>query len=192
MRGLEKLPHGKQVNIIVVSDHGQGTYLEDQPVFTLDEHVNLQDIVSIDGGSYLFLYFNKDDPDRARDIVVTVNRHWNHGTAYVPADAPAQWHIDNNPRFPDVILMPDPGFAILSNAQLKHKINPGDHGWVPEMPEMHGFFVASGPNIKPGMSLGPINNVDIYPLMTSILGLKAPEKLDGDSSKLSGILNPDG
>jgi hypothetical protein len=42
------------------------------------------------------------------------------------------------------------------------------------------------------MSLGPVNNVDVYPLMISILGLQAPEKLDGDSSKLSGILNPDG
>ena len=191
MRGLGKLPHGKQVNIIVVSDHGQGTYLEDQPVFTLDQHVDLQDIVSIDGGSYLFLYFDQNDPERARDIVATANRHWDHGTAYLPADAPAQWHIDNNPRFPDVLLMPDPGFAVLSSTQSEHKTNPGDHGWLPEMPEMHGFFIAGGPNIKSGMSLGPISNVDIYPLMVSILGLKAPEKLDGDSTKLSEILNPD-
>ena len=192
MRGLEKLPHGKRVNIILVSDHGQSPYLADQPAFILNQHVDLQDIVSIDGGSYLFLYFNKDDPDRARDIVATANRHWDHGTAYLPANAPALWHIDNNPRFPDVLLMPDPGFAVLSSAQSKNKIDPGDHGWLPEMQEMHGFFVASGPNIKQGISMGPVNNVDIYPLMIAILGLQAPEKLDGDSTKLSGILNPDG
>ncbi len=188
LRGLEKLPHAEKVNIILVSDHGQGTYLANQQAFILDEHVNLKDSIIIEGGSYLFLYLDQDDPERARDMVKTINSRWQHGRAYTPADTPEQWHVDSNPRFPDVILMPEPGYAVLSSMERAGKINAGDHGWAPEAPAMHGFFVASGPNIKPGLSLGPVNNVDIYPFMLSILGLDAPAIIDGDAGKLAPLL----
>ena len=190
LNGIEKLQHADNVNIILVSDHGQAAYLEDPQAFTLNEYVNLDDITVVEGGAYLFLHFDKDDPTRARDIVDTVNRHWNHGRAYLPADAPEQWHVDSNPRYPDVILMPETGFAVLSTAEKINKITAGDHGWAPEAPEMHGIFVAGGPNIKPGISLGPINSVDVYPLMLSILGLDAPDVIDGDICKLARIFKP--
>ncbi len=188
MRGVQSLPHGNQVNVIVVSDHGQGKYRKDQPAFILSEHVDLAGITSIEGGCYLFLHFDQDDPERARDIVSTVNNSWRHGTAYLPSETPKQWHIDDNPRYPEVLLMPDAGFAVLSSPEKAGKVNPGDHGWIPEMQEMHGFFIAAGPNIKPGISLGPINNIDIYPFMTAILGLRNPEKIDGDGNSLARVL----
>ena len=187
--GLENLPFADQVNIILLSDHGQGEYLEDQQPYLLADHVNLDDTVIIEGGSYLFLHLDRDDPGRAEGIVATVNNSWKHGHAYLPKDTPAQWHIENNPRFPDVILMPDAGYAVLSTEGKAGKINAGDHGWAPENPAMHGFFVACGPNITPGLSLGPVNNVDVYPLMLSILGLEAPEMMDGDASHLAAALN---
>ena len=189
LSGLEKLQHHDRVNIILISDHGQAAYLEDPQSFILDEYVNLNDMAIIEGGSYLFLHFDQENPARARDIVDTINSHWNHGRAYLPADTPEQWHVDSNPRFPDVILMPETGFAVLSTAEKIYKITAGDHGWAPEAPEMHGVFVASGPNIRPGVTLGPIDSVDVYPLMLSILGLDAPEKIDGDFCKLAGIFN---
>ncbi len=189
LRGLEKLQYGDQVNIILVSDHGQASYLEDPMTFMLDAHVNLKDTLIVEGGSYLFVHFYQDDPKRAQDMVEVVNRRWRHGRAYTAATAPGQWHIDSNPRFPDVILMPEPGFAVLSNEGKSRKISAGDHGWAPEAPAMHGFFVASGPNIKPGVSLGPVNNIDIYPLILSVLGLDAPRMMDGDPNKLTKLLH---
>ena len=56
------------------------------------------------------------------------------------------------------------------------------------MEQMYGFFIASGPNIKPGISLGPIRNIIIYSLMTAILGLENPEKLESDFTTLSAVL----
>ena len=190
LRGLDKLPHADRVNIILVSDHGQAGFLEDPQVFTLEDHANLNDTTIIEGGAYLFLHFDQEDPDRAKNIVKTVNSRWNHGRAYTPADTPEQWHVDSNPRFPDVILIPEVGFAVISTAENAGKITKGDHGWAPEAPAMHGFFIASGPDIKAGVSLGSINNIDIYPLMLSILGLDAPELMDGDANKLARKLNP--
>jgi len=190
--GIEQLPYADQVNIILLSDHGQGTYLENQQAYLLAEHVNLADTHIIEGGSYLFLHFEGIEPDlaskRAAGIVDTVNNTWTQGRAYLPGTTPRSWHVEDNPRFPDVILMPDAGYAVLSSGAKNHKINKGDHGWAPETPAMHGFFVACGPNIRPGASLGVVNNIDIYPLMLSILGLEAPDIMDGDSRKLADIL----
>ena len=186
--GLEKLPFAAQINIILVSDHGQGAYLENQRPYLLADHVNLDDSVIIEGGSYLFLHFDRDDPGRAEKIVATVNDSWDHGRAYLRQDTPASWHVENNPRFPDVFLIPKAGYAVLSSEEKAGKINPGDHGWAPESPDMHGFFVTCGPNIKAGLSLGAVYNIDIYPLMLSVLGLDAPEVLDGDAGNLAAAL----
>lgn len=187
--GLQKLPFAGQVNIILLSDHGQGEYLKDQQPYLLSDHVNLDGTAIIEGGSYLFLHLDGDQPGRAAEIVTTVNSSWEHGHAYLTQDTPAQWHVENNPRFPDVILMPEAGYAVLSSEGKAGKINAGDHGWAPENPAMHGFFVACGPNITPGLSLGPVNNIDVYPFMLSILGLDAPQMMDGDARHLAPALN---
>jgi predicted AlkP superfamily pyrophosphatase or phosphodiesterase len=189
LEGIGKLPFAGEINIILVSDHGQGAYIEDQQPYLLADHVDITDSVIIEGGSYLFLHLNRDDPQRAAAIVAEVNSSWQHGRAYLPGETPAQWHVDDNPRFPDVILMPDAGYAVLSTLEKVGKINAGDHGWAPENPDMHGFFIACGPNITPGLTLGTVNNIDIYPLMLSILGLDAPQTMDGDPDALSAALN---
>jgi hypothetical protein len=47
-----------------------------------------------------------------------------------------------------------------------------------------------GPDIRPGSTLEPFENVNVYPLLASILGLDAP-KVDGNLHVLSKILkNP--
>lgn len=189
LKGLEKLPFADQVNIILVSDHGQGAYLPDQQPYLLADNVDLDDVSIIEGGSYLFLHLDKDDSDRADEIAARVNSTWKHGRAYLPDDAPAQWRVGNNPRFPDVILMPDNGYAVLSDEGKAGKINAGDHGWAPENPDMHGFFIACGPEVMPGHSLGPVGTIDVYPLMLSILGLDAPAKIDGNAANLAAALN---
>jgi len=189
--GIEKLPYSEQVNIIVLSDHGQGAYLEDPQPFILGDHVNIEGTSIIEGGSYLFLHLDQDDPERASEIVETVNRLWKHGQAYLPGDTPESWFVDSNPRFPDVILMPEQGYAVLSSSQRSGKLIAGDHGWAPESPAMHGFFITRGPSIKAGVPLGPVNNIDVYPFMLSILGLEAPALIDGDANSLRGVLNSD-
>lgn len=189
--GVEKLSWAGDVNIILLSDHGQGAYVENQQPYLLAEHVALEGARIVEGGSYLFLYLEHKDPERAAAIAATVNAGWAHGHAYLSETAPAQWHVDDSPSFPDVILMPDEGYAVLSSMDKAGKINAGDHGWAPEAPAMHGFFVACGPNIRTGVRTGPVGNIDIYPLMLSILGLQGPSSIDGDAANLADILYTD-
>jgi len=189
--GIEKLPWADDVNIILLSDHGQGAYVENQQPYLLNEHVDIEGARIVEGGSYLFLYLEREDAGRAAAIAAAVNAGWAHGHAYLPGEAPAQWHVYENPSFPDVILMPDAGYAVLSGMEKVGKINAGDHGWAPEAPDMHGLFVACGPNIKTGVAPGAVRNIDVYPLMLSILGLRGPQSIDGKAANLADILYTD-
>ncbi|MGD9021085.1 MAG: ectonucleotide pyrophosphatase/phosphodiesterase [Lysobacterales bacterium] len=184
--GLEKLPHGEEVNIIVVSDHGQRGYLADAPPFVLADYVYTGHAPLVGGGSYLFIHLADEELHTAGEITATVNRHWEHGTAYTRETAPPDWHVTDNPRFPDVILAPEPGYAVIPVAGGKP--HAGDHGWAPEAGNMHGIFMAAGPNIRPGVPVGAVEMVDVYPLMLSILGLDSPGNIDGDAEALAGIL----
>jgi len=189
--GVGKLPWADAVNIILLSDHGQGAYIENRQPYLLSDHVDLAGTSIVEGGSYLFLYLEHKEPERAAAIAAKVNAGWTHGHAYLPENAPAQWHVDDNPSFPDVVLMPDEGYAVLSGMDKVGKINAGDHGWAPDAPTMHGFFVACGPNIRTGARTGPVRNIDIYPLMLSILGLRGPPSIDGEAANLADILYTD-
>jgi predicted AlkP superfamily pyrophosphatase or phosphodiesterase len=187
MDGLKQLPHGKQVNIVLVSDHGQATYLDNEPL-VLDELTSLDGITGVDGGCYLFLHQDEPDPQRAAGIRDMVNANWDHGKAYLRSDAPAAWRVSEDSSFPDVILVADVGHGILSTASMKYKAHSGDHGWAPEAEAMHGIFIASGPAFRKGLEIGPVRNIDIYPMLLNLLELSPPASMDGDPAALTDIL----
>jgi predicted AlkP superfamily pyrophosphatase or phosphodiesterase len=186
--GIETLPFAEDVYIVLVSDHGQALYREQNQVFILDQHVVLDGARLVEGGPWVFIHFDKKDDARAMEIRDTINRAWNCGRALLPGDAPESWAVNDSPRFPDIIVQADPGCAVISSSDRRNKITPGDHGWPPEMPEMRGIFMASGPGIAAGTRTGIIHVTDVYPLMMKILGLDHPGSIDGDPDRLPALL----
>ena len=66
------------------------------------------------------------------------------------------------------------------------------HGYDPrKVLEMSASFFAAGPDIVPGKTLAPFENVNLYPWMAHILGLKAPAT-DGSLDVLAGVLRDHG
>jgi alkaline phosphatase D len=55
------------------------------------------------------------------------------------------------------------------------------------MKEMHALFVAEGPDIRPGVTVPSFDNVNLYPLIAKILGLRIGP-IDGHLQVLKGIL----
>ena len=67
----------------------------------------------------------------------------------------------------------------------------GEHGYDPrEFATMQAIFYATGPNIKPATKIPSFENVNVYPFIAKILGLKLPEKLDGSEAILDPIYLP--
>ncbi len=54
---------------------------------------------------------------------------------------------------------------------------------------MHAIFLASGPRLPKGEMIGPINSVDVYPLMMEILGIPISTPIDGDPERLTRLLD---
>jgi predicted AlkP superfamily pyrophosphatase or phosphodiesterase len=188
--GIAGLPHGNRVYVLLVSDHGQAAYDGGEPPLVLDEIVSLHGVRAVEGGSYAFLYFAEDEPARTRQMRDAINAHWSCGIALLPADAPAAWQISKSRSYPDLLVQADPGCGVLSSRDMAHKMTAGDHGWPPRMPEMRGIFYATGPRIPANLQLGVANVTDVYPLMLSILGLTAPQEIDGDPERLPSLLLP--
>jgi predicted AlkP superfamily pyrophosphatase or phosphodiesterase len=191
LRGIDALPHAGEVYVLVVSDHGQAGYLEDAAPLVLSEHIQLDGMTIVEGGSYAYLHFDVPDAARARVIRDTLNAAWPHGRAWLPPEAPASWAISDSERFPDVIVQPDLGHGVISAPGKSGKLSPGDHGWAPEAEAMHGIFLARGAGISAGSRHGPVRAVDVHPLMLTILGLQAPAMTDGDPRVLGDVLAGD-
>lgn len=186
--GIEMLPFAEDVYIVLVSDHGQARYQSQKPVFVLDQHVVLDGAKLVEGGPYTYIHFDTRDDARDMEIRDTINRAWNCGRALLPEDTPESWAVSDSDRFPDIIVQADPGCAVISSLARSEKITPGDHGWPPEMKEMRGIFMASGPGIAAGTTTGIIHVTDVYPLMMKILGLVYPGPIDGNLDKLTDML----
>ncbi len=174
------------VHYVLVSDHGQARY-DDEPPFIVETVANLDGVMAVDHGSVAFLYFRHADAPRADGIRDAINAAWEYGRAYLPADAPPGWHIPADAGFADVIVQADPGYAVLSRAD-RRVTSIGDHGWAPEAPAMHGIFLAAGPRLPQGVTIGKIDAVDVYPLLLAILGLPMPGAIDGDAALLPSLL----
>ena len=186
--GLDALPHGGDVYLIVVSDHGQMEKKVDEEIFLIDSVVDTQGLAIVNHGAVAFVYIPNGPAERAVEVRDAINENWAHGRAYLPRETPEAWKVTENSRFADVIVQADPGFLVFSGAARVEKKSRGDHGWAPEAEGMHGIFLASGPGLPHGRQIDPIRAVDIYPLMMKILGLPITTSIDGDPEALVHLL----
>ncbi|HET6565791.1 MAG TPA: hypothetical protein VFG52_10295, partial [Xanthomonadales bacterium] len=163
-----------------------------QPPLVLDEHFNIDGFQLIESGTYLFMHAREADEERVIELQQAINELWDCGQAFRPGDSPPGWQVGNNPRFPDLMLVPDAGCAVASTRGSLKSLTRGDHGWAPDEPDMHGIFIAAGPGIPAGLRIPALRSVDVYPLMLRQLGLPVPTDpdsgLDSDLDLWPGVL----
>ena len=113
-------------------------------------------------------------------------------TVYRRKRFPAELHYNSNSREGDPIVVPNGPYAIRTHAPANGAVDKppgvGARGYgADDRTLMRAIFIAAGPDIRPGSTLQPFENVNVYPLVARILGLDAP-KADGDINILSKIL----
>jgi len=178
-----KLP----VDLIVLADHGMAE-VKGAPIHLDQYGLNLSWMATTVGSS---LYAkSEEDAQKAYDAL--------HGKSdkflvYRRAQVSAYLHFDSNPREGDPVVVPTGPYFITATADLTEHPPAGMHGYdATKMPEMKAIFVASGPDIRAGVTLEPFENVNVYPLIAKILGLDIANlktgPIDGKLSVLEGIL----
>ncbi|REB11583.1 hypothetical protein DVB69_00100 [Sporosarcina sp. BI001-red] len=81
----------------------------------------------------------------------------------------------------DVFLSAAPGFLMGKEAKIAAEPAQelGSHGGNPERPRLRPILYASGPDISPGELSGRITMTDIAPSLYELLGLQAPDFVEG-------------
>lgn len=188
LNGVDELPIADNVYLVVVSDHGQLEKKLDEEIFIIDEVVDLEGLQVVPHGSSAFIYFPEDDLERAAYIRDAINAEWSHGRAMLRSETPPEWHATEEAGFADIIVQAEPGYLVYTTEDRVQRRSRGDHGWTPDTEGMHATFLASGPRLPNGERIGPINSIDVYPLMMEILGLPVTTPIDGDPDVLVPLL----
>lgn len=186
--GIDRLPFAQQVYVVLVSDHGMSNLPVQSNVLILSDFVDLTGITVIGTGSYAFLYFDQDDAQRETQIRDTINGVWSEGKAWLRDEAPASWNVTTGSRYPNVIVQADAQSTVVATPDRLAQLPAALHGWDPQVQDMHGIFLASGPRLPAGVSVARASVVDVYPLMLDILEIPLQAPIDGDPMALGGLL----
>lgn len=186
--GLVKRARAKApgLNVLVVSDHGV-TGVKETIDFT--EDAEMGGCNAANEGSMTMLYC--PDPERVyRELTSAVRKYM----VYRREETPAHWHYRGNPRIGDIVVLAKGPYILNAKPPGQKDVNlvpalKGMHGYDPETNrEMQGLLIGSGPAFRQGARLREARNVDFFPLVLHLLGLKTPAGVDGDFSRVRGLL----
>ncbi len=191
--GIEALPHGGRVVVIVVSDHGMAA-VEPERRQSLPPEAAGDGVRAVPAGPAVSLHVA--DPARRRPIRDAIDESVRGARAYLREEMPAHLHARASPRLGDVIVVPEVGVIVDVRVGVAATLErvagypAGMHGWDPRAPEMHGILLAAGPGIARGARLPAVESVHVYPLIAHLLGLTAPDALDGRLEAVAALLSP--
>ncbi len=186
--GVDALPHAARVALVVVSDHGMAAPDPDR-LTVLPDVADLRDVRLVAAGPAMSVHVGA--PARSRTLRDELNAGLTHARAYLREEIPARLHVRGTPRIGDILVIPD-GLGLVGFRRVVERVRlllrPGMHGWDPHLPEMHGIFLAAGPGIAAGVTLPPVEAVDVYPLVSRLLGLTPHPAVAGDLAPFAAAL----
>ena len=182
--GLEGLSVKERVYVIVTSDHGMVETSRAETI-RLDTLIDVTRLEASFGGPVASLHVG-GGPARAGQIRDQINAQLKHGLAYLRAEVPERFHYRADPRIGDVVVvMDEPWTLVVPGVQDRERAPRwGTHGWPPELASMRAVFVIAGPGVRAGATIDDVSTIDVYPLMSELLGLDAAPAVDGAAGTL--------
>jgi predicted AlkP superfamily pyrophosphatase or phosphodiesterase len=189
MAGIAALPIRDSVNVVLVSDHG---LLETLPAHRqyLDDYAALDGVRVITAGTYAQLWFRGDTALLERTVAAL--RRMPNATVWRRGEIPERLHVKGSPRAGDVFVSMTPPYQVEA-ARARAREFPagtvwGAHGYDPLVPEMHGVFLGWGAAFRRGAVVPPVRNLDVYPLVARVLGLRPSPAIDGSLDSIRAVL----
>ncbi len=183
--GIDGLPIAREVNVVLVSDHGIQDVRAGRTRFLAD-HIPLDGVRVVGTGPTTSLFFDGDTAalERAR---TALRAGLPRAGVYRRAEIPARYHLAASPRAGDLLVeMPAPD--LIAVRRPGSPTDPANHGYDPATPSMHAFFAAAGPAFRARTRVPAFENVHIYPMLASILRLRPNPAIDGRASVLAPLL----
>ena len=179
---------GLPIDIVVVSDHGM--VHSEGPWINLDSFADLKGFDAVGP-----LLYSTSEDNRVR-VYNQLKKASSEFMVFRLKDVPAELNYNQNPREGDPVVVATGPYAIRAHAPAAGLTDlpptAGMHGFDPsKVPEMKASFFAAGPDILPGKTVAPFENINLYPWIAHMLGLK-PAKNDGSLNILAGTLRDNG
>lgn len=185
---LDEIKMKDSVNVIFVSDHGMTEISKDRAI-------NVEKILEGYNCKFLdesVLMTIEPPKDKLKEVYDSLKKNENHFKVYYREEVPEYFHFSDNYLIPSLVLIPEMGWNLLTNKGMKRIENVysgGNHGFDNYHLDMHGFFVAIGPNFKKNYQTGTLQNIDIYPLLCKIFNIIPRSNIDGKIERIEFILN---
>lgn len=175
--GLAQLPHARNINLIVLSDHGMTEVDQERYNYILDTLPQAM-VKRIYGGSPVWAV---EPAEGKADSVIYLLNIQKGMKAYLRGELPPHLNYGTHPRIPEIVLIADPGWTAGLRPDARY--SRGDHGYDWKCSDMHSIFYAEGPAFRKGFVADTLFNVDIYNIVTGILEL-TPAPNDGSKERI--------
>ncbi|MEG2158233.1 MAG: alkaline phosphatase family protein, partial [Bacteroidaceae bacterium] len=192
--GIKKLPFAKNVNLIILSDHGMTKVSGARRIY-LDEYVPARWIERSVGHSPTFIYAKP----HCADSIETALRAAPHLHVWRRNHLPISLHYGMNSRVGNIVVAPDLGWlfidtyrkrdakgALCSSKEQDYKTK-GEHGYYPWNTDMQVPFCACGPDFKKGYRSAGFLNIDVYSLLAYLLNIE-PAQTDGNFERVADMI----
>ena len=186
--GLDRLENRDRVLLMLTSDHGM-TDTGSVRIVQLGDVIDTTGVRAGFSGPVTGLHVSPEagTPAAVRD---RINAKLEHGRAYLRQEVPERHPFRATPRGGDVVVIMDEGWLMATSIMNRGLIQRewGEHGWDPDLPSMKAIFMLAGPGIRAGVTIPEVENIDVYPLMTELLGLRPAAGIDGQPGKIRSLL----
>ena len=163
---------------LMQSDHGMAATSKDRVVF-LDQFMDLNEIEYYDCWPLRGLRPYSDQNITAIYEHLKSQSEGQPWSVYLrDEDMPERWHFSATYRIAPIWVIPDPGWVVVLgkgefDPEEDDEYHPkGLHGYDNDNELMRSLFVARGPGFNYTYPVQPFENVEVYGMMTNILGLK--------------------
>jgi len=189
--GLKKRRIYKKINIIIVSDHGMATVNQQNAVF-LDDAFDFEKAEKILWTGEIVQIFPRNGEETK--IIENLKSKVINANCWRKSEIPARFYYNEGNRIAPIVCSANEGWVLTNRVRFEEVkkrdgfLKPkGAHGYDNQLESMRATFIAHGAAFKRGVVVEPFENIQIYNLMSKILGL-SPAKNDGNFEKVKGFL----
>lgn len=170
-----------KVNVIITTDHGMCSTPRKHYI-DLSRYISKDMLATIQGNSPVFNVNLKNPSDSSKIQILSTVKGMH---LYTKKNIPARLHFGSNSRIYPYILVADSSYSLGFGGERTY--SKGNHGFDPQISDMHGIFYATGPNFIPETTVNPFHNVDLYDLMAKLLNIQ-PAKNDGNPTTFVNVI----
>ncbi|MFN3515425.1 MAG: ectonucleotide pyrophosphatase/phosphodiesterase [Phenylobacterium sp.] len=171
---------GIAADLVIVSDHGMAEVSAERVIY-VDDLLPPAAGRTLGLGAFMTYY---PAPGREAEVEAALIRPHERMQCWRKSEIPAHHHYGTHRRVAPIFCLPQTGWEITTRARIAGwGLSGGNHGFDPQSPEMRALFIGHGPSFRAGARVAEFDNVDVYPLLARLLGVR-PEPHDGDLDEL--------